>query len=98
MDHLLVLTLVVDAAAGLACIRARRYWHAIALAGIAVPVALIVTAVMFAALEHGQAIEPATFEVRYFLTAVGGLAVAVVAVGWMATVAVGSLLERRQMR
>lgn len=95
MTAALVAFLLADAVAGLACVRARRYAHAIGLGGVGVPLAMVVAAVVLQRLKDPGLTLSDAEHVRALLLAFGAVAVAVVCVGWMAAVAVGA---RRRLR
>lgn len=96
MDLALFILVALDAAAGFMCVRARRYGVGIALCGVVVPVALVVTTLMFGAVEQ-QRSAGAPPSGDFLAVGFGALGTAGAAVLW-ALVSGGRALHQRRER
>jgi len=95
MDALLTVLIAVDVCAAILCLKARAYTIGIALCAVAVPVCLVVTALMGAAASRQVAsgTEPTA---EFILLGAASLVTAALASGW--ALVVGAVRLRRRRR
>lgn len=88
MTAALIVFVLADAIAGFGCIRVRRYAHAIALGGVAVPISMVVATFVFDGLSNPNLALTPSERSQALLVGFGALALAMVCVVWMALVAI----------